>query len=159
MKKRTSDYTKADIISLYENDHNTMVFAQNINNDSRSRVDEIIAFSKEAGYKRIGIAHCISVSREARRLEEILNQNFNTTRVGCKVGTIQKSELIGSGYGSACNPIMQAEVLNEQNTDLNIVMALCVGHDLLFGKYSQAPSTTLIVKDERFNNCPSKGLL
>jgi uncharacterized metal-binding protein len=136
-----------------------MTFAQNINNQIRSRVEEIIAFSKEAGYQKIGIAHCISVTREARRLEEILSQDFVVTRVGCKVGLIPKTELIGSGYGSSCNPILQAEVLNEQKTDLNIVMALCLGHDLLFNKYSLAPATTLIVKDGRFSNCPSKGLL
>jgi len=43
--------------------------------------------------------------------------------------------------------------------NLNIVMALCLGHDLLFSKYSLASSTTLIVKDGRFHNWPSKGLL
>ena len=31
-----------------------------------------------------------------------------------------------------CNPILQAEKLNEQQTDVNIVMGLCVGHDSLF---------------------------
>ena len=31
-----------------------------------------------------------------------------------------------------CNPILQAEILNKEKTDLNIVMGLCVGHDSLF---------------------------
>ncbi|GHV11626.1 hypothetical protein AGMMS49938_02650 [Fibrobacterales bacterium] len=46
-----------------------------------------------------------------------------------------------------CNPVMQAELLNEQKTDLNIIMGLCVGHDMLFSGASKAPVTTLVVKD------------
>jgi uncharacterized metal-binding protein len=46
-----------------------------------------------------------------------------------------------------CNPIMQAEVLNQAGTDFNVVMGLCVGHDSLFYKYSEALVTTLVAKD------------
>lgn len=46
-----------------------------------------------------------------------------------------------------CNPIGQAEILNEIGTDLNIIVGLCIGHDILFQKYSKAPTTTFIVKD------------
>ena len=152
------NYSKKDIIAFYKDDIDTMKHAQMINNKSRSRVDEIIAFSKTAGYKKIGIAHCISVTSEARRLEEILNKDFKTVKVHCKAGGISKEELIDMGRGTACNPIMQAKVLNEEQTDLNIVMGLCVGHDMLFAKHSDASSTTLIVKDEIYNNCPHKGL-
>jgi uncharacterized metal-binding protein len=38
-------------------------------------------------------------------------------------------------------------VLNDFKTDLNIIVGLCIGHDILFTKYSQAPVTTFIVKD------------
>jgi uncharacterized metal-binding protein len=38
-------------------------------------------------------------------------------------------------------------VLNEANTDLNIAIGLCVGHDSLFYKYSDALVTTLVAKD------------
>ena len=37
--------------------------------------------------------------------------------------------------------------LNRAETDLNIIVGLCVGHDILFTKYSDAPVTTLVVKD------------
>ena len=37
-----------------------------------------------------------------------------------------------------CYPIMQAEVPNREKTEPNIVMGLCVGHDSLFYKYSEA---------------------
>jgi len=46
-----------------------------------------------------------------------------------------------------CNPILQARLLAKQNTELNVVIGLCVGHDSLFIKYSQAPVTYLVVKD------------
>jgi len=30
---------------------------------------------------------------------------------------------------------------------MNIIVVLCVGHDMLINKYSKAPVTTLVVKD------------
>jgi len=46
-----------------------------------------------------------------------------------------------------CDPIGQAIILNSCETDLNIICGLCMGHDILFSKYSKAPVTTFIVKD------------
>ena len=46
-----------------------------------------------------------------------------------------------------CNPILQAKILNEAKTELNIVVGLCVGHDSLFYKYSDALVTTAVTKD------------
>ena len=42
---------------------------------------------------------------------------------------------------------LQAEVLNQAETDFNVVIGLCVGHDSLFYKYSKALVTTLVAKD------------
>lgn len=47
-----------------------------------------------------------------------------------------------------CNPIAQAQLLNDCHTDFNIALGLCVGHDSLFFRYSQAPATVLAVKDK-----------
>ena len=46
-----------------------------------------------------------------------------------------------------CNPILQAKLLNKAGTELNVVIGLCVGHDSLFYKCSEALSTTLVTKD------------
>ena len=46
-----------------------------------------------------------------------------------------------------CNPLLQAEILNQEKTDLNIVLGLCVGHDALFLKKAEAFSTVLAAKD------------
>ena len=71
----------------------------------------------------------------------------------CKVGSVNKTDIgVEPEYTCVtgnvmCNPIMQAKLLNKQKTDLNVVVGLCVGHDSLFYKYSEAISTTLITKD------------
>lgn len=46
-----------------------------------------------------------------------------------------------------CNPIGQSLLANEQKTDFNIILGLCVGHDTLVMKYLNSPMTTLAVKD------------
>ena len=55
---------------------------------------------------------------------------------------------------SMCNPIAQAEVLNAAETDFNILLGLCVGHDSLFIKYSQAMVTVFAVKDRAMGHNP-----
>jgi len=46
-----------------------------------------------------------------------------------------------------CNPIFQAKLLNQSETELNILLGLCVGHDALFFKHAETPTTVLAVKD------------
>ena len=60
------------------------------------------------------------------------------------VGIPECCEEIGKNM---CNPILQAKQLNAGKTDLNVVIGLCVGHDSLFNKYSDALVTTLLTKD------------
>ena len=57
-----------------------------------------------------------------------------------------------------CNPILQAKKLNEAKTDLNVVIGLCVGHDSLFYKYSDALCTALITKDRVLAHNPAAAL-
>lgn len=49
--------------------------------------------------------------------------------------------------GNEITSIGEVEILNGENTDLNIILGLCVGHDTLFTEHSEAPVTTLVVKD------------
>ena len=46
-----------------------------------------------------------------------------------------------------CNPILQALIVNDARTQLNVLLGLCVGHDSLFLRYAKAPATVLAVKD------------
>jgi uncharacterized metal-binding protein len=57
-----------------------------------------------------------------------------------------------------CNPILQARLLNQAGTDLNVVIGLCVGHDSLFYRYSDAYVTTLVTKDRVTGNNPAAAL-
>lgn len=121
-----------------------------------TRVEDTIAFAKLMGYSKIGIATCIGLLDESERLSQILTaQGFEPLSVCCKAGSIDKLELglsesdkVRPGtFEPACNPIAQAEICNRLGTDMNIIVGLCVGHDMLFNKHSQAPVTTLVVKD------------
>ncbi len=117
-----------------------------------TRLEELIMFCNEMNFKKIGVAFCIGLEDEAKSLHEILEKNFDVYSVCCKVCGINKSEfklnkVRDNDFEAMCNPIGQAKVLNEHGTDLNIICGLCMGHDLLFSKYSKAPVTTLIVKD------------
>ena len=46
-----------------------------------------------------------------------------------------------------CNPISQAQLLNDAGCQLNVVLGLCIGHDSLFFKHSEGLVTTLVAKD------------
>ena len=139
-----------------EENNRIMINAAEIEHDyycRMTRIEETIEFAKRMGYKKIGIATCIGLIRESKTLAKVLrNHGFEVYAVACKVGGVDKLEVgipeeckeVGPNI---CNPISQAMILNERRTDMNIVMGLCVGHDMLFYKYAEAPTTTLVVKD------------
>lgn len=117
------------------------------------RVEESLAFFKHMGWKRIGIASCAGLKEEAGIFAKILRaKGFEPYGVCCKVASIPKSRFDAPenccDFGAvSCNPIMQAQLLEEADTEVNVVIGLCVGHDMLFSAYSAAPVTTLVVKD------------
>ncbi|NVM03288.1 MAG: DUF1847 domain-containing protein [Candidatus Helarchaeota archaeon] len=124
-----------------------------------TRLEEIIKFSLEMGYKNIGIAFCVGLSEEAEILYNILKAHFKVTSICCKVCSINKEEfglpkIRYDKFEAICNPIGQAYLLNSQGTDLNIICGLCIGHDILFTKNSKAPVTTFIVKDRVLSHNP-----
>lgn len=134
---------------------------------SKPRVQEICEFSHKMGYRKLGVAFCGGVTREARALTEILEaQGFEVVSVMCKVGRTPKEDIgikeeekvqIGQ-FESMCSPIAQAAVLNAEKTDFNILVGLCVGHDSLFLKYSEALCTVMIAKDRVLGHNPAASL-
>lgn len=132
-----------------------------------TRVEEIIAFAKRIGAKKIGIATCIGLIEETRVFSKVLTaKGLESYSVICKVGSLDKTEIgvppeykVQQGcHESLCNPILQARLLNQAGTDLNVVVGLCVGHDSLFIKHSDAPVTTLITKDRVLGHNPAAAL-
>ena len=128
-----------------------------------TRLGEIILFAKELGYKRIGLAFCIGLSEEAKIIEEIFSRHFEVVSVCCKVCGIDKKDFglqrISSENAEVmCNPAGQAQMLNEAETQLNVICGLCVGHDAIFSKVSKAPVTTLIAKDRVLAHNPAAAI-
>jgi uncharacterized metal-binding protein len=123
---------------------------------TKPRMREIYEFARKMGYTRLGLIFCVGLAKEATIIAQILkNQGFEIVSVACKVGAVPKEEIgvkdsekifIGE-YESMCNPILQAMIVNNAKTDFNILLGLCVGHDSLFFKYAEAPTTVLAVKD------------
>lgn len=133
-----------------------------------TRVEEIMVFARKIGAQKIGIAACKGLIDETQTFAKILRAKGFTDvcEVACKVGGIDK-ELVGipdevkihpGCVEPTCNPLMQAHILNERGTDLNVIVGLCVGHDTLFIKNSEAPVTYLVVKDRVLAHNPAGAL-
>jgi uncharacterized metal-binding protein len=127
-------------------------------NRNWTRIQEVIEFSKKIGAHKLGVAFCVGLKDVAEVLCEILEaQGFDVASVACMVGQVRKTDIgihqtskerpVGVDL-TTCNPISQAEILNKENVQLNIMVGLCVGHDALFIKYAKALVTPLIVKDK-----------
>ncbi len=169
----TTDEINAEIIlnavAEYDEEENNriMMNAAQIEREyycKMTRVEETIEFAKRMGYEKIGVATCVGLIKETKTLVKILRAHgFDVYAVACKVGGIEKT-LLGIPEDckevgpNICNPISQAMILNERGTDMNIVMGLCVGHDILFNKYAKAPTTTLVAKDRVTGHNPAAPL-
>lgn len=123
---------------------------------SKTRIEETCEFALKMGYRRLGLAFCLGLSGEAKIVEEILKgYGFEVVSICCKAGNTSKDfigitddEKIYRGTDEAmCNPVFQAKALSHEKVDFNILLGLCVGHDTLFLKFSDIPTTVLAVKD------------
>ena len=82
-------------------------------------------------------------------------QGFEVASVMCKAGRTPKEfleiredqKVSPGGFESMCSPITQAKVLNAANTEFNILVGLCVGHDSLMMRYCDSLCTVLVAKD------------
>ena len=134
----------------------------------KSRVEEIMEFSERMGYKRLGVAFCVGVKSEAETLVSVLeNRGFDVVSVCCKCGMVAKGELgVGQNehirpeneWETMCHPIAQAHILNDAQTEFNVLLCLCVGHDSLFLKHSDALCTVLAAKDRLLAHNPLAAL-
>lgn len=128
------------------------------------RVRETIELIKEMNFQKVGLAFCGGFKKEAKMFSEICEEHgISLITAMCKTGGCDKScyniEKIRPGeFEAHCNPIGQALILNEEGTEFNIILGLCVGHDSLFMKYSKALSTTLVVKDRVLGHNPAVAL-
>jgi uncharacterized metal-binding protein len=138
--------------SCYANRHERPYVMQ----PTKTRIAEICEFAQRMEYKRLGLVFCVGLSSEAAIVENILKKKgFDVVSVCCKAGrtskdliNIEDQDKIFQGTEEAmCNPVFQAMAVNDEKTDFNILLGLCVGHDSLFFKYAKAYTTVLAVKD------------
>lgn len=129
------------------------------------RLEEIMDFARRLGYRKIGIANCGAMQAEALTTAKILRlHGYEVYGVSCKFGSITNEQLgipeggIAKPEATACNPLAQAERLNAAGTELNVIMGLCVGHDSIFMRHSEAPCTTFAVKDRMLADNPLAAL-
>jgi uncharacterized metal-binding protein len=170
-----SEHTREEIIERYSQpevqgimrtaarvEKGTLQEVNGVQTPIRPRISEIMAFADEMGWKRIGVAFCLAARDEALRLTKVLEaRGFEVHSIICRNFGVKKGEIgiakedcLKSEAETVCNPVYQAELLNEAGTQLNIVLGLCVGHDMLFNKHSNAYVTTLMVKDRMTANNP-----
>jgi uncharacterized metal-binding protein len=132
------------------------------------RLKDTIEYAKGMDYDKLGLAFCVGLHSEAEQIAKILNDyGFEVLSVCCKTGSIPKTKVgvpeeysmfskTGYPIGKVtCNPAAQALLFNKAKTDLNIIIGLCVGHDITFTHLSEAPVTTLIAKDRSSPHNPA----
>jgi uncharacterized metal-binding protein len=130
-----------------------------------SRVQQCIEFAKELGARKVGLAVCVGLIREGREFARFLERaGFQVVSIACMIGGLKPQETgipdeWGNQLGISCNPIAQAEIMNREGTELNFIYGLCVGHDTIFIRRSQAPVTYVVVKDMVTGNNPGAVLL
>lgn len=117
-----------------------------------TRLEETTEFCKLMGYKKIGIAFCIGLNKEAKLIEEYFAKTFEVYSVCCKVCGVAKENLdleqIKKGTRETmCNPLMQARLLKENGVEFCVTVGLCVGHDALFTGAASVPVSCLVAKD------------
>ncbi len=129
-----------------------------------TRVQEALEFSKYYNARKIGIASCVGLMGETALMVKLFEKRgFEVLSACCKIGSFDKSEAgiaeqdkIRPGkFEAICNPIAQAQLCNKNETDLNFIMGLCIGHDSLFIKHSKAPVSYIVVKDRVTGHNPA----
>jgi uncharacterized metal-binding protein len=152
LQNALNKYEKKENIKLYK----TAAHVETTGYKKWPRLKEIAEYSIEAGFENIGLAFCIGLAKEAEMAAEYFHKRgLEVNSAVCCCGSINKKDLdippedrfSLEGFEAGCNPIGQAELLAECETEFNVVLGLCVGHDSLFFKHSKAPTTVLAVKD------------
>lgn len=123
---------------------------------SKNRIEEIMIYARNMGFRRLGLAFCIGLAGEAEVVSAVFEKAGFDVISGCcmtggfssdDVGLPESDKIVRGGRQPQCNPVGQALIMNKYQTDLNVILGLCVGDDALFIKHSEAPVTVLAVKD------------
>ncbi|MFC1532911.1 DUF1847 domain-containing protein [Thermodesulfobacteriota bacterium] len=132
--------------------------------DRPTRIERTVEYARLRGFKKLGLAFCVGLSKEAEMLtNHFINEGFEMVAVSCMCGAIssddinlpEEDKVAPEGKRQAmCNPITQAYVLNHEKCDFNVILGLCVGDDTLFIEHSEAPVTVVAAKDRDLAHNP-----
>ncbi len=159
LSETLDEYQKTENKKLYK----TAAHIESTGYKKWPRLVEIAEYALAANFKNIGLAYCIGLDKEAKKAGEYFeSRGLEVNSAVCCCGNIDKSKVrvppedrfSEEGFEAGCNPIGQGKLLAEFGTDFNVVLGLCVGHDSLFFKYSEAPTTVLAVKDRVLGHNP-----
>jgi len=159
LEKSNKEYHKKRVVDIYK----AACIVRAHNDGMTPRIQEALLYAKELKLQKIGFAACVSMVSELDLLVKLFTQEgFEVYATGCQIGGVDATERgvpEVQGYSASwCHSIAQAEILNKEKTELNFILGLCMGHDILFSRYSQAPVSTLIVKDRVTGNNPAAAL-
>ena len=169
---RVSPEIQKEAIEMYETDEfikkSNFIATIVKNYGSFPRLKDTIEYARGMGFKKLGIASCAAFQEETEMTAEILiKYGFEISSVCCPTGVNKKLDVeipeefkpySKRGFDLdciTCNPVAQALLLNKTKTDMNIVIGLCIGHDVTFTHLSEAPVTTLIAKDRTNRHNPA----
>jgi uncharacterized metal-binding protein len=157
-KININHFVMSSISELYNADDIQMMWAaEEARTAGANRVEELRKYIRNAGITRIGVGHCAMFTKEAQQLKSMLEKDVEVVTIDCKCGKINTSELLNGDYkGISCNPSGQAAFLKAHETQLNVALGLCIGHDIVFNQKSAAPVTTLLIKDRQHGHNPYK---
>jgi len=157
IKQANEAYATPEVVDIY-----TAACVVGKKNDGyRARIEEALDFAREMKFSRVGFAACVAFGRELEVIRRLFEKaGIEVFSAGCQIGRSTATDrglphLEAYPDNSTCNPIAQAEILNNAETQLNFIIGLCMGHDILFTRYSKAPVSTLIVKDRLLGNNPA----
>jgi uncharacterized metal-binding protein len=159
LEKSNKEYPKKDVVDIYK----ASCVVREHNDGMTPRIEESILYAKELKLRRIGFAACIAMVSELGLLVKLFTKRgFEVYTACCQIGGVDATERgvpEVEGYSASwCHSIAQAEILNKEKTELNFIVGLCMGHDILFSRYSEAPVSMLIVKDRVTGNNPAAAL-
>lgn len=155
-----------DAVALYNDEESRGIMTAAAATESRNylkmtRLEESLFFAQQMGAQKIGIAFCIGLANEAKFCAQYFkNAGLTVESICCKNCGVDKDllqlEKIRPGqFEAMCNPKMQAKILNKAGCQFNFIVGLCVGHDMIFTKASDAPVSSLITKDRVLANNPA----
>jgi uncharacterized metal-binding protein len=127
------------------------------------RIEHIREFCVQAGINKVGLACCSGFLKEANFVKSYFEQKkIESFIVCCKIGALKLEDIdvyrnIGYDY-YLCNSVAQAQILNDHNVEMNVLLGLCAPHDMLFSWCANAPSTTLFTKEHISDHAPSHTL-